>query len=125
MIFMTVAPSSNPRMALPDQLQPFFAPAVPSLLGRLVSMGDYLTGRGATGGGRPVPEGTSLPRVDSLIPPGTRIAGYLKSLSVSILCQHHEVPDGTMCQTDLGVDGAKLLNRLKVWPMVTVGSACA
>jgi len=41
---------------------------------------------------------------------------------VSILCQHHEVPDGTMCQTDLDVDAVKLLHRLTMVLMVTVGS---
>ena len=63
----------------------------------------------------------SLPRVDSLIPPCTRIAAHLKSLSVSILCQHHELLNGTMGQTDLDVDAAELLNKLKLWPMVAVG----
>jgi hypothetical protein len=41
--------------------------------------------------------------------------------SVSILCQHHELLNGTMGQTGLDVDAAKLLNRLTLWPMVTVG----
>jgi hypothetical protein len=27
-----------------------------------------------------------------------------------------------MCQTGLDVDAAKLLNRLKMWPMVTIGA---
>ena len=44
---------------------------------------------------------------------------------VSILCQHHELLNGTMGQTDLDVDAAKLLNRLKLWPMVTIGSWAA
>ena len=64
----------------------------------------------------------SLPRVDSLIPPVTRITGHLKSLSVSILCQHHEFLNGTMGQSDLDVDASKLLKRLQTWPMVTVGA---
>ena len=63
----------------------------------------------------------SFPRVDSLIPPGTRIAGHLKSLSVSILCQHHEPQDASRNHTDLDVDAAKLLHRLKMWLMVTIG----
>ena len=41
---------------------------------------------------------------------------------VSKLCQNHEVLDCTMCQTDLDVDEAKSLNRLKLWLMVTVGA---
>jgi hypothetical protein len=41
---------------------------------------------------------------------------------VSILCQHHELLSGTMGQTDLDVDAAKVLNRLKLWPIVTIGS---
>ena len=32
------------------------------------------------------------------------------------------MPNGTMCQKDYDVDASKLLNRLTVWPMVTVGS---
>jgi len=41
---------------------------------------------------------------------------------VSIVCQHHELRDATMCQAGLDVDAAKLLNRLKMWPMVTIGA---
>jgi len=29
--------------------------------------------------------------------------------SVSILCQHHELPDGTICQKGRNIDAAKLL----------------
>jgi len=66
--------------------------------------------RGASPG---VCRGTApLSKVDSLNPPGTSIAGHLKSLSVSILCQHHELLDGTMGQTDLNVDAANLLKML-------------
>jgi hypothetical protein len=43
------------------------------------------------------------------------------TLSVSKLCQHHELLNGTTGQTDLDVDAAKSLNTLTVWPMVTVG----
>jgi hypothetical protein len=52
----------------------------------------------------------------------TRGPFRIAELSVSILCQDHEVLDGTMGQTDLDVDAAKSLNRLKVWLMVTIGS---
>ena len=40
---------------------------------------------------------------------------------VSKLCQHHELLNGTTGQTDLDVDAAKSLNRLKLWPIVTIG----
>jgi hypothetical protein len=45
----------------------------------------------------------------------------MAELGVSILCQHHEVSDGTMCQTGLDVDASNLLKMLHTWPMVTVG----
>ena len=41
---------------------------------------------------------------------------------MSKLCQHHELLNGTTGQTDLDDDAAKLLNRLKLWPIVTIGS---
>ncbi|MBF8299162.1 MAG: hypothetical protein HW397_211 [Dehalococcoidia bacterium] len=97
--------------------------AAPWLLGRPVSeYGGLCQGAGGHEGGGRCRKAASLPREDSLIPPVTRIAGHLKSLSVSILCQDHEVLDGTMGQTDLDVEAAKLLNRLTMWPMVTVGA---
>jgi len=40
---------------------------------------------------------------------------------VSRLCQNHEVVDRTMGQTDLDIDAAKVLNRLTMWPTVSVG----
>ena len=46
----------------------------------------------------------------------------MAELSVSILCQHHELLNDTTGQTDLDVDAAKSLNRLTLWPMVSVGS---
>ena len=42
--------------------------------------------------------------------------------SVSRLCQNHGLLDGTMCQRDLDVEAAKVLNRLTMWPMVSVGA---
>jgi hypothetical protein len=33
--------------------------------------------------------------------------------SVSILCQHQELPDGTMCQMSHDVDASKLLKMLQ------------
>jgi len=39
---------------------------------------------------------------------------------VSILCQHYELLDATMCQTGLDVDAAKLLKMHHTWSMVTV-----
>ena len=59
--------------------------------------------------------------MDSLISPATRIAGHLNLLSVSILCQDHEVLDGATGQTYLDVDAAKSLTRRKLWPMVSIG----
>ena len=32
---------------------------------------------------------------------------------MSILCQHHELADATMCQTGFDVDASNLLNRLQ------------
>ena len=46
----------------------------------------------------------------------------MAELSVSKLCQHHELLNGTTGQTDLDVDAAKSLNRLKLWLMVSVGA---
>ena len=42
--------------------------------------------------------------------------------TVSKLCQNHELLNGTIGQTGLDVDAANLLHRLKMWPMVSVGS---
>jgi hypothetical protein len=33
--------------------------------------------------------------------------------SVSVLCQHHELPDGTMCQMSHDVEASKLLKMLQ------------
>ena len=33
--------------------------------------------------------------------------------SVSILCQYHELPDGTMCQMSHDVEASKLLKMLQ------------
>jgi hypothetical protein len=51
----------------------------------------------------------------------TRGPDRMADSGVSILCQHHELLNGTTGQTDLDVDAAKLLNRLKLWPIVTIG----
>ena len=71
---------------------------------------------------RAPPEGSVLPRVDSLIPAVPRIAGHLKSLSVAISCQHHEVPGGTMCPTGLDVDASNVLKIHYAWSMVSLGA---
>ena len=93
------------------------------LLGRPASeSGTFCHGDGGDEWGDRGRKAASLPRVDSLIQLGTRIAGHLKSLSVSILCQDHEVLNGTTGQTDLDVDAGKSLSSLKLWPIGTIGS---
>ena len=52
----------------------------------------------------------------------TRGPYRMAALSVSKLCQHHELPNDTMGHTDLDVNAAKSLNRLTLWPMVTIGA---